>query len=76
MGSSPLFPSDRHCRDHCPGLRAVLPSWKEYQKTRHERGEPVLTPKEWLWATFDLESSPLTSRIAWAELQHRMDHLW
>ena len=75
MATGPWFPADSHCRQQCPGLKAVLPARQEHQKNPQQAGDTPLNARPFLDATSDVESSPLTARIGWRQLARAMEHL-
>ena len=65
LGTSVWFPSDAQCRRECVGLRMVRPAYQAAQHAAAIANEPIPNGIEFLRARFDLESSPLTARVAW-----------
>ena len=65
LATSVWFPSDAQCRRECVGLRMVRPAYQAAQHAAAIANEPIPNGAEFLRARFDLESSPLTARVAW-----------
>jgi hypothetical protein len=63
----PWFPSDHGCRQ-CVGLKAVRGAFQQHQQQAAAANEPMLNAREFLRARFDVESAPLTRRVAWDQL--------
>ena len=70
------WPTDSYCRAHCVGLRAILPQYEAHRTHATAAGDAPLNALDFLWKYVDLESSPLTSRIAWRVAAEQIDGLW
>ncbi|MGE3889258.1 MAG: hypothetical protein AB7H81_22725, partial [Vicinamibacterales bacterium] len=74
MNGGAVFPDDPHCRKHCVGLKAVLPSFREHQIRSAEAKVPSLPASQFLREHFDIDTSPVTRRAAWRKVQEWADH--
>jgi hypothetical protein len=74
LSRGPWFPSDPHCKKHCPGLKAVLPVYRSYRAACAAAGEPVMTARQFLREKF--EFTPMMNRFAKDPLNELLESLW
>ena len=56
LARGPWFPSDPHCKQHCAGLRAVLPVYRSHKAAAAAAGEPPMTASQFLRQRFEFNA--------------------
>jgi len=65
--NGPWWPTDPFCWRHCSGLQGVRPVYEDYRRSAAAMGDTPMTPLKFLTERYDLDSSPLTRRVAYSK---------